>query len=121
MPDLIHKKPGAEAETLTSPEKQRFDLRPQPPSHPAPKTHHRIQWMALFVAVATAAILISVLLIGGDTNPDPDVQAGPDVVDRYLANTAQVVPEPDVLDRYLANTAQVVPEPDVLDRYLANN
>ena len=100
MPDLIDKKPGIEAKP-TTPETQRLDLRPQPASPPAPKPYRWIKWMVLLVVSATVAVLMAVLLTGGDT--DPEVQAAPDALDRYLAARTQPATTPDALDRYLAN------------------
>jgi hypothetical protein len=73
MADLLDKKTGTETRAPTTPEKQRLDLRPKLEKPPAPRIYRWIQWMALFVIMAVAAVLAAVLLGGGSE----EVVAGP--------------------------------------------
>jgi hypothetical protein len=66
MADLLDKKTAAETRAPTAPDKQRLDLRPKLHKPPAPKIYRWIQWMALFVVAAVAAVLAALLLTGGD-------------------------------------------------------
>lgn len=68
MADLLDKKLAAETKAPSAPDKQRLDLRPKLEKPPAPKIHRWIQWMALFVVAAAAAVLGAVLLGGSDDN-----------------------------------------------------
>ncbi len=66
MADLLDKKLKAETKAPTAPEKQRLDLRPKLEKAPAPRIYRWIQWMALFVIMAVAAVMAAVFLGGSD-------------------------------------------------------
>lgn len=66
MADLIDKKPEVEPKTRVAPEKQRLDLRPRLRRPAAPRINRWIQWMALFVVMAVAAVVAAVVMNGDE-------------------------------------------------------
>lgn len=69
MADMLEKNRRTETKAPTAPVKHRVHLRPRLGEPPAPRIHRWIQWMALFVVAAVAAVLAAVLLAESDEGP----------------------------------------------------